>query len=307
MIGSVMSKVELILFCADPLDRGRPDRDFQREVAACDAVGLRWHLVEWEALVEDRRPARAVRHVPEHEHPVVAIYRGWMMPPARYADLFGALSARGVELINSPDAYRHCHYLPDSYDLIRAVTPRTTWLRCGLDVDLDQVMEALAPFGSRPIVVKDFVKSQKHAWREACFIPDASDRSGVERVVRRFLELQGDSLAEGLVFREYVELEPIGVHPRSGMPLSLEHRLFFLDGDLLAVTGYWDEVSASHERPPIEPFKASAVEVRSRFFSMDVARRRDGSWMVVELGDGQVSGLPDGADVEAFYRALATR
>jgi hypothetical protein len=44
--------------------------------------------------------------------------------------------------------------------------------------------------------------------------------------------------------------------------------------------------------------------VQSRFFTMDVARRRDGAWMTVELGDGQVAGLPPGVDAVEFYRML---
>jgi hypothetical protein len=38
---------------------------------------------------------------------------------------------------------------------------------------------------------------------------------------------------------------------------------------------------------------------------MDVARRRDGGWMIVEVGDGQVSGLPKESDADGFYEALA--
>ena len=52
-------------------------------------------------------------------------------------------------------------------------------------------------------------------------------------------------------------------------------------------------------------FADVAAAVRSRFFTMDVARRRDGDWMIVELGDGQVSGLPSEADAGRFYEALA--
>jgi hypothetical protein len=33
----------------------------------------------------------------------------------------------------------------------------------------------------------------------------------------------------------------------------------------------------------------------------------NGDWIIVELGDGQVAGLPDGADPVAFYRAIAAR
>lgn len=59
------------------------------------------------------------------------------------------------------------------------------------------------------------------------------------------------------------------------------------------------------EGPPIDEFKGVAVAVQSRFFTMDVARRRNGAWMIVELGDGQVSGLSVGADPHRFYAALA--
>ena len=45
----------------------------------------------------------------------------------------------------------------------------------------------------------------------------------------------------------------------------------------------------------------------SRFFTMDIAKRVDSDWMIVELGDGQVAGLPDRADTGAFYQALAQR
>jgi hypothetical protein len=45
--------------------------------------------------------------------------------------------------------------------------------------------------------------------------------------------------------------------------------------------------------------------MRSRFFTMDLARRRDGEWVIIELGDGQVAGLPSGSDAEGIYEALA--
>jgi|GEM_PF-5234006 len=35
-------------------------------------------------------------------------------------------------------------------------------------------------------------------------------------------------------------------------------------------------------------FQAIARHAQSRFFTMDVAQRLDGDWMIVELGDGQV-------------------
>ncbi|MFD0528379.1 ATP-grasp domain-containing protein [Kitasatospora arboriphila] len=42
-----------------------------------------------------------------------------------------------------------------------------------------------------------------------------------------------------------------------------------------------------------------------RFVTTDLARRADGAgWRVVEVGDGQVSDLPRGADAASLYAAL---
>jgi hypothetical protein len=166
-------------------------------------------------------------------------------------------------------------------------------------------MEALTPFGDAPVIVKDFVKSRKHEWVEACFISSATDREAVFRVVGRFLGLQGDDLNGGLVFREYVEFEPIGVHPKSGMSLTEEYRIFWLDGVPISWAPYWDGAGYKHTEPPIDRFAEVAAAVRGRFFTMDVARRRDGDWMIVELGDGQVCGLPSDGVAGPFYEALA--
>jgi hypothetical protein len=230
-----------------------------------------------------------------------------MMRPYHYEQLYAALAERNVRLVNSPTQYRHTHYLPESYDVIEEHTPPSVWLPTGPDVSIDAVMDLLRYFGDRPVILKDYVKSQKHHWAEACYIPSAADRGSVERVVRRFLELQGADLNEGLVFRAFVDLEPLAVHSKSGMPLTQEHRIFFLDGQPLYMTHYWDEGDYGGDAPPPDLFQGVAAAVRSRFFTMDVARRRDGSWIIVELGDGQVAGLPDSADPAAFYAALKAR
>src|SRR5947209_5588392 len=97
-----------------------------------------------------------------------------MVTPRQYGRLHEALSARGVVLINDLDQYRLCHHLPESYAVIQGHTPRSVWLTG--DLGLDRIVEALAPFGDNPVIVKDFVKSRKHEWSEACYIPSASDR-----------------------------------------------------------------------------------------------------------------------------------
>ena len=293
----------LLVLCRDPLEPSRPDRAFEAEVAAVERLGLPYVLVDHDALVRHDEPDRIVRRVPPQPESRLAAYRGWMVTPPQYRVLYEALIAKGIRLINDPDQYRHGHYLSENYPVIEGQTPRSLWLTG--DLGIDRIMDALTRFGDGSVIVKDFAKSRKHEWSEACFIPSAADREAVGRIVGRFLELQGEDLNEGLVFREFVEFEPIGIHPRSGMPLTEEYRTFWLDGVPIDWSPYWDEGDGRELRPPIERFSGVAVAVRSRFFTMDLARRRDGEWMIVEVGDGQVSGLPKESDADRFYEGLA--
>ncbi|HEX5548414.1 MAG TPA: ATP-grasp domain-containing protein [Ktedonobacterales bacterium] len=294
----------LLIYCADPLHPRQPDSAYAEEIATAEAVGLAYGLISYEALVDDNDTEAAVRRIPEQSPQAAAVYRGWMLRPEQYARLYNALAARGVLLINDPAAYRHCHYLPEWYPLFEGETPRSVWLHSGNEPSMDEIHQALQPFGARPVIVKDFVKSRKHEWESACYIPSAADGEAVARVVRRFLELQGDDLNEGLVFREFVPLEPLATHAKSGMPLTKEWRVFFLDGAPMLTAEYWETGDYGSVAPTLARFVKLAQRVRSRFFTMDIARQTNGDWTVIELGDGQVAGLPERADVLAFYQAL---
>lgn len=56
-------------------------------------------------------------------------------------------------------------------------------------------------------------------------------------------------------------------------------------------------------KPPRELLE-KYTSLDSPFYTVDFAELTDGSWKVIETGDGGVSGLSDGQDVRAFYRAL---
>lgn len=298
----------LFIFCGDTLQPHRPDPVYAAEIAAVTALGFDYVLLDFEALVSDHDINQAVRRIPAQTPPKLAVYRGWMLQPSLYKQLYGKLITLNITLINNPDNYLYAHYLPLSYTGISAFTPRTVWLPYAYNQPLpfDEIVTLLKTFNDKPIIIKDFVKSRKHEWFEACYIPDASNRMEVARVVQRFVDLQGEDLNEGLVFREFVQFEPLVVHSKSGMPLTQEFRLFFLDQRPILTTDYWDEGDYNGAKPPLDFFSAIAAQIKSRFFTMDVARTVSGDWLIVELGDGQVAGLPDRADTEAFYKAFSS-
>ena len=296
-----------IVFCSEPFSPLRVDSAYESEVGAAQTAGFDFDLVDFEALVDAENLLAAIRKVKEQSTPVVAVYRSWMLKPEKYAQLFDALAGRNINLINSPVQYKHCHYLPESYSLIEDYTPATVSVELNSNFNFDDIFRRLSVFGDKPLILKDYVKSRKHEWNEACFIPSASNRAAVERVVNRFLELQGDDLNEGLVFREFVKFQPLADHSKSKMPLTKEFRLFFLDGELLESFEYWDEGDYSGSHPPENIFADVARQVQSRFFTMDIAQTVGGDWQIVELGDGQVAGLPDNADIPRFYQQLKSR
>ena len=295
----------VILFCSEPFEPRQVDSCFEAEAQAARRAGFEVALCNYERLVRGESPF-GLRGVHLHQS-AWTLYRGWMLSPNDYDRLATASRERGMRFVQDARAYRAGHHLPESYAALEGHTARTVWVAAHHDGLEERVREVLSGFGSTPVVVKDYVKSEKHHWEEACYIPDASDLARAMEVTRRFLELRGDALEGGLVYREFLELRSAGHHAVSGMPQYEEYRVFLYDGDVLAVTPYWDGQSAAHvDEVPLAWCKRLASKVPSRFLAMDVARRSDGEWVVMELGDGQVSGLPDAMDVQRFYDDLMT-
>lgn len=295
-----------IIFPQDPTLESNPDSMFIDEVAAATHAGLGFALIDYQELTQHKNAARCVRDIPVHAELENAVYRGWMLRVEEYSALYDALLSRGIQLISGEHQYRHAQYLPEHLPIIKEKTPHTIWMKTDGNISYDVVMRLLLPFSGQPLVMKDFVQAQKHYWKQACYITSASDEIAVRNTVDHFMKLQGDRLEGGLVFREYVEFAPLTEDPQSGMPLVKEYRIFYLNHIPIATIRYWDvEGDSPDEEPDLSIFDDIARRVRSYFFTMDIAQRLDGEWMIIELGDGQVAGLPTTADLDAFYRALA--
>lgn len=281
-----------LLFPTDPLVSTKVDPDFADQADAASAAGLPWCLVDFEALVHEHAPARAARRVPEGTGP--CLYRGWMLRPPRYAALAGALASKGAALVVSADAYAYGHHLPGWYADFREVTAQTVWTE---SADLDEAQEALARLPPGPALVKDYVKSAKHRWNEACFIPDVRDEAAALAVIRAFLDEQDGDLNGGFVLRTFRPYPAHGVEAHTGMPCIDERRIFLWRGEPLRILG--DE----HRLVQAPALRGAITRLRSPFVSLDLARLAADTWEVVEVGDGQVSGLRD-LDPARFFGAL---
>lgn len=184
------------LFPGDPLRPRRVDGFFADEHAAALKAGAEAFLVDHDALVRgDLR--EAVRGLPRGLGPVR--YRGWMVPAARYAEFARVLAERGCRPAVSAEDYRRAHELPGWYALFEAVTPRSVWCEAdpGCAPDPGELAELVRPLRPGPGIVKDYVKSRKHEWAQACFVPDLADTGALHRTVVELVRLQQEDLAGG--------------------------------------------------------------------------------------------------------------
>ncbi|HEV2637632.1 MAG TPA: ATP-grasp domain-containing protein [Actinocrinis sp.] len=290
---------QLLLSCSDPLDGRRPDPHFLPETRAARDLGASVGLVDHDALLAGY-PGDAVRRVPADAGP--AWYRGWMIPANRYAALETALAARGTPLRITAGQYRSAHELPSWYGPFADVTPRSRWIAhepCQPvpAADLGALADDLLANGATGAIVKDYVKSAKHRWATACHVPDLADRENLERIVAAFVAEQDESLAGGIVLRAYEDFTGPDDAP------APQSRVWWLDGRPVLVTAHPDNPRAA-VAPDLTGLARRVQALPARFLTTDLVLRRDRVWRVVEVGDGQVSGLPAGSDPSALVTVL---
>ncbi len=282
----------LTLFCRAPLRPRRADPHFAEEVRVARDQGLDVALIDHDALLAGAADD-AVADVPRGAGP--AWYRGWMVPARHWTALGAALAARDVSLLTTPAAYRRAHELPGWYATLAPVTPASVWLPTepGRAPDTAALAALAARLGRGPAIVKDFVKSRKHEWHGACYVPELADTERLTAVVSRFVELQDDFLEGGIVLRAFERFTEAG-----------EARVWWVDGAPVLITAHPDSPGKVPE-PKLEGVAECVAALGCPFVTTDLALREDGVWRVVEVGDGQVSDLHRNTDPAPLLRALA--
>ena len=231
----------------------------------------------------------ALKFYPAEPEPGICIYRGWMLKPESYEQLYRTLQKKNVEMINTPGEYRRCHEFPNIYDRIREMTPGIMVYEKETPVDWQEVKRRYPRF-----MIKDYVKSVKGTDFPAYFDAGYSDEQ-LDTCLNRFRELRGGLFDGGIVIKEYVELARV-------QGVTNEYRAFFLNGALLSLTANSNQ---NPSRPAVPgPLVEQLAGLDSHFYTVDFAELADGSWTVIETGDGQVSGLSPNQFVFKFYEGI---
>lgn len=241
------------LFPRDAADPDCPEVMFADQWAALMGAGFSASLCS-DAVLAGKKP---LRNIPPGSQ---VVYRGWMLKGDEYAALVRAIEQGGAAAFVSTPEYLATHHLPNWYPLLSDLTPETRVY----PADADLVAE-LRELGWGAYFLKDFVKSLKTARGSVVRRPEDAPA-----VVAEMREYRGE-IEGGVCVRRVEDFVP-----------ESEQRYFVLYG-----VGY--AAGGGGQVPDI--LRRCTECVRSKFFSVDIVRRRDGAPRVVEVGDGQVSDL----------------
>jgi len=220
-------------------------------------------------------PGHHVKLYPGLE-PGLCIGRTWMMKPEEYLRFHNDISDLGGQLINSVSEYNLTHLFPNVYPLIKGYTPNAIWFDNTQSIKADTVNREFSRF-----LVKDYVKSVKgHDFPSHFDTPIKQEE--LNTYIERFIDYRQPLFTGGIVLKEYIELKKYG-------SAANEYRAFYLFGEVLTVS----RNSNQSERCPFVPIELveKFTGLPSNYYTIDFGELDDGSFVILEAGDGQVSGL----------------
>lgn len=217
------------------------------------------------------------------------LLRGWMLNDKNYEIFYNKLLDRNIKLITTPQEYCNMHLFPNVYEYIKEDTPKTLVYPEGCDVDLSQIKSCFKKF-----LLKDYVKSEKGTDFPTFFDNSISDDE-FNRWLKIFKEYRANLFTGGFCIKEFVDLKKYG-------NCTNEWRVFYMNKNIVSVSKNSLQPDYVNNVPNelIEKYK----NLPSPFYTVDYAELEDGTWKILEAGDGQVSGLSPNQDAESFFRTI---
>lgn len=278
--------VKTIILPSSYFDRRKVDEDLEQEYAAALSTGLYDIIIfgyeDW--FVNGRI---WLTHRPDHE--TEAVYRGWMMKPEQYMAFYDQLLESNIRLITDPVMYYRMHAFPNIYPQIQEDTARMIIFPLHSFIDVAEIRKQFNRF-----MVKDYVKSIKGTEFPA-FFDSSISQEDFEKWMEVFYKYRGDLLTGGICIKEYLDLKRYADRTNEFRAFYINHEIASLCRNSLQGT-----FTPEPPRTLVEKYK----DLGSIFYTIDYAELADGSWKIIEVGDGSVSGLSDRQDYNSFFRSL---
>ena len=278
--------VDLILFPSDFFSINKVDEDLQAEYDAAVSTGLfDIALFNYDKWFSEGR--LIIKGAPEEMRQ--AVYRGWMMKPEQYKLFYEKLLEKKIRLVTDPEQYKLMHIFPNVYQFLKTDTAKMKVYPIDEQLDVEQLRKSFDRF-----MVKDYVKSVKGTEFPQYF--DASiDQESFDRWMEVFYKYRGELLTGGICIKEFLNLKRYNGRTN-------EYRVFYINHEIATIS----RNSAQAIYTPLPPKKLIEKynNLDSIYYTIDYAELVDGTWKIIEAGDGEVSGLSEYQDYEQYFRIL---
>lgn len=211
-----------------------------------------------------------------------------------YRELEVDLAHRGAKLINTFANHRYVADLQNYVEDLGELTP------CAWKFGIDEIPDNI------PCIVKGETNSKKENWNTMMFARNKREVTDIA------IQLMNDSLisSQTIYVRPFLPLKTF-CYGLNGQPITMEFRFFVCRGQVISGGYYWSSFleqlpsTPSPSMVPVDFLKKAIDKVKDKipFFALDVAQLDNGEWIVIELNDGQMSGLSEN-NPEELYRNL---
>jgi hypothetical protein len=228
----------------------------------------------------------ALWHIPRQPEIVPGVWIGYIPLPSHYEQIYEAALSRNIRLLNSPEQFRRAEEFDRFYPFIADLTAES---RCvsGM-VECEEAAQQLG----YPVFLKGTIQSQKAKGIGSCV---AHDPEQLATIATALLGNHRRSLGT-IIVRKLLDLRHSRIGP-GGFPFGREYRVFVHAGHVVGLGFYWEGEDELAALDPTEREQVSglALEAFRRlevpYLTVDVGQTRQGDWIVIEVGDGQFSGL----------------
>lgn len=278
--------IDLILFPSSYFSVNRVDEDLQQEFDAVRETGL-FDIVlfsydKW--FNEGKLVLNKTLYAPR-----TAVMRGWMMKPEQYKTFYEKLYNNNIQLITDPEEYTLMHFFPNVYEFFGSDTAGMKIYPLYEQINIEEVKKSFSKF-----MIKDFVKSVKGT-EFPRFFDTSVTQEEFDKYMEIFYKYRGSLLSGGICVKEFLNLKFYGEK-------SNEYRVFYINNVIATVSRNSGQENYTQEPPKelLEKYK----NLPSHYYTIDYAELTDGTWKVIEAGDGSVSGLPQNQNAEHYFRIL---
>lgn len=283
-IGGIKIIMYTILFPSDYFNRNKIDVELEQEYEAAIKAGFDVMLFDYSSWFESRKLV-----LNRDSDCDLILYRGWMMKPKLYCEFEKQLKNVGYHLVVECNAYKRLHEFVYVYPIIRDDTAPMMKFPLHTRMDVKFLQDTFGRF-----MVKDYVKSVKGSDFPVYF-DSTITQSEFDGWMEKFYQYRGNLLTGGICIKKYLNLKKYDGHTN-------EYRVFYYFNEPMILMKNSNQSDACC-KPPVALINKYKM-LDSPFFTLDFAQLEGDSWIIIESGDGQVSGITDSSQIELFYKIL---